>query len=261
MSIRVSSPPGRRRQFQLVTLVCGSLPIAALWEFLPELQQLASTTDRTQAADEASSATAPSPPPAPPTPFRTSDASATPSTPPETASKSGYPPRSPPPHRSLESAAPPLPSSSPPPHRATRPHRPPIVVHRRTSPRRRPEHRRPRHGQVALPVEDDIARPVLLANIDSPSFGAEQKNSGGIFQIKSIGYNEAEFILRLEQGHRPPRRRRSGRRATTATSRRHRPQMIAIIRDYEQEDTRTRTASQDRHPSARRRTTPDWRNS
>ena len=250
-----------------VTLVLSVLfHIAALWEFLPELQQLASgATDRTQTADrlQVQLAAAPSPPPAPPTAAPVPKAAATPApqaprpTPPKPRPEVRAPVAKPapaPPSLALTQpgvgSTAPLPSPSPPPPAPAPPGPAPATdlasfIAARRRERGDPEPSPTRgNGQVALPVEDDIARrdrivAANLANINSPSFGAEQKNSGGIFQIKSIGYNEAEFTF---FGWSKDINRRAAQKIEVTLGNNSNiriaivRRMIAIIRDYEQED-------------------------
>jgi len=96
----------------------------------------------------------------------------------------------------------------------------------------------------APPVESDIARrnrivAANLAPLSAPTFGSEPKNSGGIFQIRRLGYDDAEFTF---YGWNTEIKRRASQMIEVrkgdnsdiriAVIRR----MIEIIRQYEQED-------------------------
>jgi hypothetical protein len=77
-----------------------------------------------------------------------------------------------------------------------------------------------------------------LASINAPTFG-DAKNSGGLFQITRLGYNDAEFTffgwntdIRRRASQRIEVRRGDESDIRLAVVRR----MIAIIRQYEQED-------------------------
>jgi hypothetical protein len=78
-----------------------------------------------------------------------------------------------------------------------------------------------------------------LASLNAPTFGTEPKNSGGIFQIRSIGYDDAEFTffgwnkdIRRRASQKIEVRKGNNSDIRIAVVRR----IIEIIRDYEQED-------------------------
>ncbi len=96
----------------------------------------------------------------------------------------------------------------------------------------------------AVPNESDSARrdrivAANLASLNAPTFGTEPKNSGGIFQIRSIGYDDAEFTffgwnkdIRRRASQKIEVRKGNNSDIRIAVVRR----IIEIIRDYEQED-------------------------
>jgi hypothetical protein len=96
----------------------------------------------------------------------------------------------------------------------------------------------------STPEDDDIARrdaivAANLAGINAPDFGAERRNSGGLFQITRLGYDEAEFTffgwnrdIRRRASQRIEVQRGDAADIRIAIVRR----MIAIIREYEQGD-------------------------
>ena len=58
----------------------------------------------------------------------------------------------------------------------------------------------PNSASNALPAEDDVARTnrIVAANLAPqrpPTFGYDPTRSGGVFEIKRIGYNDAEFMF------------------------------------------------------------------
>ena len=78
-----------------------------------------------------------------------------------------------------------------------------------------------------------------LSSINSPTFGAEQRNSGGMFQITQLNTDSAEFTffgwnrdIKRRASQRIEVRRAEHGDIRVAVVRR----MIAIIREYEQED-------------------------
>lgn len=78
-----------------------------------------------------------------------------------------------------------------------------------------------------------------LASINTPTFGAERRNSGGMFQITHLGVDSAEFTffgwnkdIKRRAAQRIDVRRGQHADIRLAVVRK----MIAIIRDYEQED-------------------------
>jgi hypothetical protein len=97
---------------------------------------------------------------------------------------------------------------------------------------------------ASAPVEDDIARRdrIVASNLAPPNsqtFGELPKNSGGIFGITRLGYTDAEFTffgwnkdIRRRASQRIEVRQGDNSDIRVAVIRR----MIAIIREYEQED-------------------------
>ena len=94
------------------------------------------------------------------------------------------------------------------------------------------------------PSEDETARrnrivAANLASINTPTFGAESRTSGGMFQITQLGVDAAEFTffgwnrdIKRRGSQRIDVRRGQHADIRLAVVRR----MIAIIREYEQED-------------------------
>jgi hypothetical protein len=103
--------------------------------------------------------------------------------------------------------------------------------------------RRQARGEPADGVEDDTARRDRLvarnlASVNAPALGAS-RNTGGLFQVTRLGYDDAEFTffgwhseIKRRAQQRIEVRRGSERDIRVAVVRR----MIAIIREYEQED-------------------------
>ena len=103
--------------------------------------------------------------------------------------------------------------------------------------------RRQARGEPADGVEDDNARRDRLvarnlASVNAPTFGAS-RNTGGLFQVTRLGYDDAEFTffgwhseIKRRAQQRIEVRRGNERDIRVAVVRR----MIAIIREYEQED-------------------------
>ena len=95
-----------------------------------------------------------------------------------------------------------------------------------------------------MPSESDTARrdrivAANLASLNTPTFGTEPKNSGGIFQIRRLGYDDAEFTffgwskdIRRRTSQKFEVRKGDNSDIRVAVVRR----IIEIIRDYEQED-------------------------
>jgi len=98
--------------------------------------------------------------------------------------------------------------------------------------------------QNSIPAENDAARrdrivAANLASLNAPTFGTEPKNSGGIFQIRRLGYDDAEFTffgwskdIRRKTSQKFEVRKGNNSDIRVAVVRR----IIEIIRDYEQED-------------------------
>jgi hypothetical protein len=96
----------------------------------------------------------------------------------------------------------------------------------------------------AAPAESDAARrdrivAANLASLNTPTFGTEPKNSGGIFQIRRIGYDDAEFTffgwnkdIHRRASQKIEVRKGDNSDIRVAVIRR----IIEVIRDYEQED-------------------------
>jgi hypothetical protein len=78
-----------------------------------------------------------------------------------------------------------------------------------------------------------------LASLNTPTFGTEPRNSGGIFQIRRIGYDDAEFTfygwnkdINRRTSQKIEVRRGNNSDIRIAVVRR----IIEVIRDYERED-------------------------
>jgi len=96
----------------------------------------------------------------------------------------------------------------------------------------------------SAPSESDAARrdrivAANLASLNAPTFGTEPKNSGGIFQIRRLGYDDAEFTffgwskdIHRRTSQKFEVRKGDNKDIRVAVIRR----IIEIIRDYEQED-------------------------
>ena len=94
------------------------------------------------------------------------------------------------------------------------------------------------------PADGDVTRrnrivAANLASINTPTFGAERRNSGGMFQITQLTSETAEFTffgwnkdIKRRASQRIDVRRENNPDIRIAVVRR----MIAIIREYEQED-------------------------
>ena len=235
--------------------------IAAMWEFLPRLRALTGDAIESSKAGEplavrlaATPSVAPPPPSPPPQSVQLSPAAR---------------PRVPPPPKARPEKA--APSASPtPPVIATSPLRPESAPQPPVAPAATPPPAaRPVEGDLASfiaarrrargepepstsegstsntpPAESDIAHrdrivAANLASLNTPTFGTEPKNSGGIFQIRRLGYDDAEFTFfgwNKEINRRASQlievRRGSNADIRIAVIRR----MIEIIRQYEQED-------------------------
>lgn len=235
--------------------------LAALWEFLPKLPLLPG--EGTEAAKvgerlavrlapaQTQSPSVPSPPaqgaPAP------SARRAQPSSPKPRPEKATPPPMPAPP---AVAVAPPLRErpalpAPPPPVATPAPPSPPIegdlssFIAARRRARGDPEPSASAgSASNAVPNESDSARrdrivAANLASLNAPTFGTEPKNSGGIFQISHIGYDDAEFTFfgwNKDIHRRAPQkievRKGNNSDIRIAVIRR----IIEVIRDYEQED-------------------------
>lgn len=101
-----------------------------------------------------------------------------------------------------------------------------------------------RPSEPPVPVEDDAARSkrIVAANLGTdraPTFGSDPTRGGGIFQIKRLGYDDAEFVffgwnrnIRRNTAQTIEVRRGNHGDIRIAVVRR----IIGIIREYEQED-------------------------
>ena len=90
----------------------------------------------------------------------------------------------------------------------------------------------------SIPAESDAARrdrivAANLASLNAPTFGTEPKNSGGIFQIRRLGYDDAEFTF---FGWSKDIKRRTSQKFEVRKGDNSDIRVIEIIRDYEQED-------------------------
>jgi hypothetical protein len=95
-----------------------------------------------------------------------------------------------------------------------------------------------------IPTETDAERrnriiAANLASLNTPTFGTEPRNSGGIFQIRRIGYDDAEFTfygwnkdINRRTAQKIEVRKGNNSDIRVAVVRR----IIEVIRDYEQED-------------------------
>ena len=235
--------------------------IAALWEFLPKLPLLPGEATEVAKVGERLSVrltppqmqppSVPSPPaqgapsaparqtqPAAPRPRAPKPTPAPAPSPPVVATAPALPPRPAVPVPA-PSVAPPAPAS------------PPIegdlssFIAARRRARGEPEPP-PSAGSTAsaAPAESEAARrdrivAANLASLNAPTFGTEPKNSGGIFQIRRIGYDDAEFTFFgwNKDIHRRATQKIEVRKGNNndiriAVVRR----IIEVIRDYEQED-------------------------
>ena len=245
----------------LAILLSLLVHLAALWEFLPQLRALSpDALDKGNASErlEVRLAKAPGAPPPPAPPPQSSQPAPSPTLPPSPR------PKIPPPKAPPRLTAPPVmtapptaagpsmprPSPTPAPPVPTPPSPPAegdlasFIAARRRS-RGDPEPS-VSSGTTSnsLPSDSDIARrdrivAANLGSLNSTTFGADPKNSGGIFQLRHIGYDDAEFSFfgwNKEIGRRTPQvfevRKGNNSGIRIAVVRK----MIAIIREYEQED-------------------------
>ena len=241
-----------------------------LWEWLPRLRPLALDSLAKGDAEPALAIRLTPPPTAPavpaPEPPRVEPPRVEPRPPPKAPPPSVAKPRPPrviararPPAPPVITAEPPVPSipvPPPEPPAAAEPSPPP----KPTTPAPAPEgdlssyiaSRRRARGETDAPAraaanpaaEDDIARrdrivASNLASINSQTFGEVPRNSGGIFSITRLGYRDAEFTFfgwNKDIGRRASQRIEVQQGANAdiriAVVRR----MIAIVREYEQED-------------------------
>jgi hypothetical protein len=234
--------------------------IAALWEFLPRLRSLSGEAIESSKAGEplavrlATPSAAPPPPSPPPQSAQLAPArKAQVSPPPKARTEKVAPSAAPAPP--VVAAARSAPESAPQPPVAPAvppaPAAPPVegdlasFIAARRRARGEPEPSVSSGSTSnAPPADSDLARrdrivAANLASLNAPTFGGEPKNSGGIFQIRRLGYDDAEFtffgwnkdinrrasqLIEVRRGTNPDIR--------IAVIRR----MIAIIRQYEKED-------------------------
>jgi hypothetical protein len=241
----------------LTLLLSLLVHVAALWEFLPHLQNLAGDSDTTVKAGEPLAvrlaplpSTAPPPPAAqvaPPAPVRSAQAS------PPPKAQAPKPAREVP--ATVVAVAPPATGSvalpPPEPRPATPTPGPPVegdlssFIAARRRARGEPEPSPSSADALrASSTDNDIARrdrivASNLAALNAPTFGNEPKNSGGIFQIQRMGYDDAEFTffgwsseIRRRASQKVEVRRGEASDIRIAVVRK----MIEIIRQYEQED-------------------------
>jgi hypothetical protein len=229
--------------------------VAVMWQWLPRIR-LPSLDEpgRSEASGQlrVRLAPPPGPPPAPPP----SPAQRTPPLPTIQAQPAARPPPAPP-VIALNRPAPDAPAPPPaaPSVTAPTPARPPgdgdLASHIEARRRARaepvpapPPALFPDSVAIAPPAEDDHARANRLAAANlalrnRPTFGYDPAKSGGIFQIMRMGYEDAEFIffgwnkeIRRNTAQQIEVRKGSNSDIRIAVVRR----MIAIIREYEQED-------------------------
>ncbi len=225
--------------------------VAVMWQWLPRIRLPSlDEPERSEARGQLTLRLAPppGPPPAPPPPtaLRTPPSPTLKARPPGAAAR---PPPAPPvialnrPARGIPSAAP---SDT-----APMPARPPadgdlasyIEARRRARAEPTPA-ASPGSVLNAPPVEDDKARANRLAAANLATqrkltFGYDPSNSGGVFQIRRLGYESAEFVfygwdkeIRRNTAQQIEVRKGGNSDIRIAVVRR----MIAIIREYEQGD-------------------------
>jgi hypothetical protein len=259
-----------------LTLILSLLVhIAALWEVLPKLpllsgekKDLPSVAEERLAVRLMPQVQPPSTPSAPPPPAqgsRTAPA-APPSPPPPKArapapkAPAPTPPSSPPvvatvpPTPNRPALAPPaserpaLPPAPAPPSPSISP---PIVggdlasyIAARRLARGEPEPSPSERASPPVPTETEAERrnriiAANLASLNTPTFGTEPKNSGGIFQLRRLGYDDAEFTfygwdkdINRRTSQKIEVRKGNNSDIRIAVVRR----IIEVIRDYERED-------------------------
>ena len=226
---------------------------AALWEWLPRIRLPSlEAPERGEASGPLVVRLAPPPslPPAPPSPARQVQPSpALQAEAPTAAAR----PRPASPVIALNRPAPNIPSPPPtaPAVTAPPPARPPadgdlssyIEARRRARAESAPA-APPGSVSNAPPAEDDNARTnrIVAANLGwqrKPAFGYDPTRGGGVFEIKRVGYSDAEFIffgwnkeIRRNMAHQIEVRKGNESDIRIAVIRK----MIAIIREYEQGD-------------------------
>ncbi|HET7098514.1 MAG TPA: hypothetical protein VFJ68_14090 [Casimicrobiaceae bacterium] len=258
-----------------LTLILSLLiHIAALWEVLPKLpllngekKELPSIAEERLAVRLMPQVQQPSTPSAPaPRVQGTPSAPATPASPPPPKPRAQKPPTQTPPAPSppVVATAPPTqsrPALPPPtPEKPTLPPAPappspsispPTVaqdlasyIAARRAARGEPDAPASNAPAPPVPTETDAERrnrivAANLASLNTPTFGTEPRNSGGIFQIRRLGYDDAEFTfygwnkdIKRRTSQKIEVRRGNNSDIRVAVVRR----IIEVIRDYEQED-------------------------
>ena len=257
-----------------LTLILSLLVhIAALWEVLPKLPLLnGDKKEPPSIAEERLSVRLmpqvqpPSTPSAPPPPAQGSRAS-----PPGPASPPPPKPRAPKPPSPAAPSSPPVVATAPPtpqrpalpPPTSNRPALPPApappspsisppsvggdlasYIASRRAARGEPEAAPARDGAQSVPTETEAERrnriiAANLASLNTPTFGTEPRNSGGIFQLRRIGYDDAEFTfygwdkeINRRTSQKIEVRKGNNSDIRIAVVRR----IIEVIRDYEHED-------------------------
>ena len=232
--------------FQVAVLVSILLHAVVLWDLLPHLKiKLPAPDDAVLGRLNVVLAPPPRPPSSPPSP---------PPSPPEAEVQPPPPPPKPRPHKAVprpppappvlaaKKASPEVPAPAPPAPQSTP--RPPVTgdlasyIEARRRSRGDP-------GQSSVPTEDSTARAnrMLAADIAAEQQARKAKEDpnqgGGIFQIRRIGYEDAEFLFfgwskeaQRRQSQMIEVRRGSYPSIRVAIVRR----MIEIIRDHEQGD-------------------------
>jgi len=114
----------------------------------------------------------------------------------------------------------------------------------RRAARGEPEAAPARDSAQSVPTETEAERrnriiAANLASLNTPTFGTEPRNSGGIFQLRRIGYDDAEFTfygwdkeINRRTSQKIEVRKGNNSDIRIAVVRR----IIEVIRDYEHED-------------------------
>ena len=220
---------------------------AALWQWLPHLRLSSSElTERRDTSGVLSVQLAPASPSVPPAAPAMQAQRPARLVAPKTASRT--PPA--PPVIALNERAASVPRSAAPPSAPPAPARPPVegdlssYIEARRRARGEPAPAPADSAPGATAAEDDNARAnrIAAANLGvglKPSFGPDPTHGGGIFQIQRLSYDYAEFIfygwnkdIRRNTAQVIEVRKGNNSDIRVAVVRR----MIAIIRDYEQEE-------------------------
>jgi len=227
------------------------LHAALLWQWLPQLRLHLPSPDETKPGEGGGSlvvrlAPAPSPPPSPPPSLKQSRPAPAPPRPRARAPTAAARPQPLPPAIALREPAPGTPRPTAPSAPAPTPENDLaayVEARRRASAPRATA--APIESTVTTqPVEDDKARSdrIVAANLgatQAQTFGYDPKQGGGVFQITRMGYDVAEFAFygwhkefRRNTKQLIDVRRGDSGDIRLAVVRK----MIAIIREYEQED-------------------------